>query len=96
MFSKHDIISEWQKVKDSPSLYKHYGTPSLYMAWRQRFMRMGLLKKGKGGWRKRGPRKIVDKAAYSRNWRRKNPGKSSEYVKRYWVKKLKTEAQTVS
>lgn len=31
------------------------------------------------------------KAAYQREWRRKNPGKSTEYTRRYWQRKAQQE-----
>ena len=31
------------------------------------------------------------KARYQREWRKKNPGKTSEYLKRYWLKRAEKE-----
>ena len=32
------------------------------------------------------------RAEYYRNWRRKNPGKASEYQRRYWQRKAQQSA----
>lgn len=34
-----------------------------------------------------------EKARYAREWRKKNPGKNAEYVRRYWEKKALARLQ---
>ena len=46
-----------------------------------------------GGWQKKSmttgiPKKTIDKAKYTREWRKRNPGKAKEHVQRYWMKRL--------
>lgn len=33
------------------------------------------------------------RAAYAREWRKKNPGKNKEYVDRYWENRIKREME---
>lgn len=36
------------------------------------------------------------RAAYAREWRKKNPGKNKEYVDRYWENRIKREMEEQS
>ena len=93
------IREEWERVKHLPSLYKHYANHTEYMKWRQRFTRMNYIQKGPGGWQKKStvtgiPKKTIDKAQYTREWRKRNPGKAKEHVQRYcqWMKRLQSDS----
>jgi hypothetical protein len=93
MMNEAAIRQEWERVKHLPSLYKHYANHTEYMKWRQRFTRMNYIRKGPGGWQKKTsataiPKKTIDKAKYTREWRKRNPGKAKEHVQRYWMKRL--------
>ena len=33
------------------------------------------------------------KAAYAREWRKRNPGKASEYMRRYWMRRVLQEQE---
>ena len=35
----------------------------------------------------------ASRAAYQREWRRKNPGKNKEYIDRYWENRIKREME---
>lgn len=35
-----------------------------------------------------------ERAAYYRQWRKRNPGKASEYQRRYWQRKAQQSAST--
>ena len=39
-----DVFAEWARVKDEPSLLKHYGRRA-YMRWRHHFIKYGLIKR---------------------------------------------------
>lgn len=75
------ILEEWERVKDCKSIWRHYGGGKEYALWRQRFMKLGLVKPRKAP-------KVVDRAAYMREYRKKNPDKYRDYTERYWRKRL--------
>ena len=93
MVSISEILEEWERVKSLPcSLHKHYKSQSEYQRWHNRFIRLGLIERRSGGWKKqpRDPKAKtdIDNAAYARAWRKNHPGQAKRHVARYWAKKL--------
>lgn len=89
MIDSQTVKDEFERVRDLPSLHKHYATQAIYQRWHNRFVRAGFIQKGPSGWKKAGkPKPIVNRAKYSREWRRRNPGRAREHVARYWAKRL--------
>jgi hypothetical protein len=87
--SDSDVMTEWQRVISSGlSVYGYYPTHADYMRWHNRFVRVGLIQKRAGGWKKSGEKATADRAQYSRTWRANHPGRASEHVQRYWAKRL--------
>jgi hypothetical protein len=95
MSDNENIDAEWARVKDLPSLHRHYGSQKLYQSWRYKFMRRGLISKstrrftkGKSGQDEL--RKDYLKS-YGKKWRAKNQDKVRKSLYEYWRRRLARE-----
>ena len=94
-----EVSQEWLKVKDLPSLYKHYPTAAVYQRWRSRFLRLGYLKKtGRRYQKQKGAASSKSRREYcrdyARRWRKENPERSKEINYAYWRRRLKSDQET--
>ena len=81
---------EWERVKNEPSLCRHYETRREYQKWRNRFISAGFITKNVGE-----KKSTVNKAEYNRvyykGWRQRNREKVKQYSRDYWLRKLTAE-----
>ena len=83
------VKTEWEAVKNVPSLFKHYGrNQKEYQKWRERFVRAGYLAKNQRKQR----RSKEDTRAYNRvyyaKWRPMNKDRVLRYSYDHWKKKI--------
>lgn len=92
MIDTSEIADEWAKVKEVPSLFKHYGSQAEYQRWRQRFLKAGFIQKSARTFtKKRKNPKEHRKAyarAYARKWRENHPAKSRQITYEHWKRRL--------
>ena len=86
------VAQEWAKVKDFPSLFRHYGSQSEYQRWRTRFITAGLLQKSTRTFIKKRKNSLQHRRAllrtYARNWREKHPAQTKQIMYDHWKRKL--------
>ena len=97
MISLAAVSEEWLKVKDVPSLYKHYPNAVVYQRWRARFLRLGYLKTKQN---QKGLASLKSRRDYARNyarkWRKQNPARAKEINYAYWRRRLMSDAATTA
>ena len=79
------IKAEWEAVKNTPSLFKHYGNQKEYQKWRERFVRAGYLHKKP---RRAKQDRLVYNRAYYAKWRVTHKDRIIQYTHDHWQKKL--------
>ena len=86
-----DVLAEWAKVKNEPSLLKHYGQRA-YQRWRYNFIKYGLIERTTRRYVKNRPDQKARRREYNREyskvWRLRNRQRTEEYLIKYWKKKL--------
>ncbi len=86
------VTQEWAKVKDFPSLFRHYGSQAEYQRWRTRFIAAGLLQKSTRTFIKNRENPLEHRRAllrtYARKWREKHPAKVKQITYDHWKRKL--------
>mgnify|MGYP000973802755 CR=1 FL=1 len=94
-----NVAQEWEKVKDVPSLFKHYGSQAEYQRWRQRFLKAGYIQKSARTFAKKRKNPEEHRKAYSRayarKWRERHPVKAKEIAYEHWKRKLLADFATV-
>jgi hypothetical protein len=86
---KTQVQEEWERVKDKPSLLKHYGDKTMYRRWRYQFVKYNLIQPTSRT-KELSPKKSRKDymRTYARKWRRTNPDLARKIVERYWIRKL--------
>jgi hypothetical protein len=90
------VKTEWEAVKNVPSLFKHYGrNQKEYQKWRERFVRAGYLAKNQRKQR----RSKADTRAYNRayyaKWRPLHKDRVLQYSYDHWKKKIGCVQNTI-
>ena len=94
-----NVAHEWDKVKDVPSLFKHYRSQAEYQRWRQRFLKAGYIKKTTRTFTKKREKTEEHRKEYAREyarkWRAHHPDSYREIYYEHWKRKLLADFATV-